>query len=154
VGSGRGASPGGGGPDLGYGEERGSPMVMTVHLRWRWTLVSESSGGLGGRLGARGGAPRRRGSGGDVGGAGERPVEVGTGEVITAEEEARRRSASMRLHGSQRLATKAHTKKTAGGAPGTWCGGLPATASSAVIGCRVRGTERTQWCDGEEVECR
>jgi hypothetical protein len=116
--------------------------------------VSESSGGLGGRLGARGGAPRRRGSGGDVGRAGERLVEVGTGEVIAAEEEARRRSASMRLHGSQRLATKAHTKKTVRGAPGTWCGGLPATASSAVTGCRVRGTERTQWCDGEEVECR
>jgi hypothetical protein len=33
----------------------------------RWTPVRESPGGLGGRLGARGGAPHRRGSGGDVG---------------------------------------------------------------------------------------
>jgi hypothetical protein len=94
--------------------------------------VRESPGGPGHRLAAQGGAPHQRGSSGDVGRAGERPVDAGTGKVTAVEEEARRRSASTRLHGSQRVATKAHVKKTAGGAPGAWCGGLPAMASLVV----------------------
>jgi hypothetical protein len=45
--------------------------VTAAHLGRRWTPVRESPGGPGHRLAAQGGAPRQRGSGGDVGGAGE-----------------------------------------------------------------------------------
>jgi hypothetical protein len=49
--------------------------------------VRESPGGLGGRLGAWGGAPHCRGPGGDVGGAEERLVEAGIGEALAVDEE-------------------------------------------------------------------
>jgi hypothetical protein len=47
--------------------------------------VRESPGGLGGRLRARGGAPRRRGFGGDVGGAGGWPVKAVASTTVVAE---------------------------------------------------------------------
>jgi hypothetical protein len=58
-----------------------------VRLGWGWTPVTESPSGLAGRLRAWGEAPRRRGPGGDVGGARERPVEAGTGEALVVDEE-------------------------------------------------------------------
>jgi hypothetical protein len=72
-------------------------------------------------------------------------VDASTGKVTAVIEEARLRSASTRLHGSQRVATKAHVKKTAGGAPGAWCGGLPAMASLVVSVCRARGAKQSKW---------
>jgi hypothetical protein len=84
--------------------------ATAARLGRRWTPVRESPSGLGGRLGSLGGAPHRRGSSGDVSRAGGRPVEVGTGEVTTVEEEVRWHSASRRLHGSHRLSTKGHAK--------------------------------------------
>jgi hypothetical protein len=56
----------GGGPDLGYG---GGERLTNGDLSWAKLDTSERVGGLGGRLEARGGAPRRRRSGGDVVGA-------------------------------------------------------------------------------------
>jgi hypothetical protein len=141
----------GGGPVLGYG---GGERLTNGDLCWAKLDTSERVGGLGGRLEARGGAPRRRHSGGDVVGAAGRLEEASTGEVTATKEEARQLSSSTRLHANQRLATKANAKNTAGGAPGAWCGGLPVMASSAASGCRAQGAERTQRRDEEEVECR
>jgi hypothetical protein len=47
--------------------------------------MRESPGGLGGRLGAQGGAPRRCGFGGDVNWAGGWPVKAVTDGAIVAE---------------------------------------------------------------------
>jgi hypothetical protein len=55
-----------GGPDLGYG---GGERLTNGDLSWAKVDTSERVGGLGGRLEAWGGAPRRRRSGGDVVGA-------------------------------------------------------------------------------------
>jgi hypothetical protein len=55
---------------MGRREAHRRQRVMAAHLGRRWTSVTESSGGLCGQLEARGGAPRRRGPGGDVSGPG------------------------------------------------------------------------------------
>jgi hypothetical protein len=84
----------------------------------------------------RRGALGRHSTRGPVEGARGQLVEAGTGEVIAVEDEARWCSASMRLCGSQHLATGAHTKKTMHGAPKAWRGGLPTMAHLISSGSR------------------